>query len=199
MLVWLSIDGAVLRTNRAFTEFSGLSHNMSAVPALPALLGTDSAAALSTHLAQRQDFQLNLRLPRARSAAWADAWLDCRARWLPEPGHYLCALHDVTTTHLAELSARALADQFQLLADNVPVLISSFEAGSFRCLFANKLYAHTFGFDEHSVIGRTFAEIIGKDAVEAIQPYVDYVLFEHKSTSYVVSWRRKGGSWAVII
>jgi diguanylate cyclase (GGDEF)-like protein/PAS domain S-box-containing protein len=194
MLVWLSVDGTVLRTNRAFTEFSGISHTMGAAPALPALLGADSAAALSTRLAQRQDFELNLRLPRARSAAWADAWLECRARWLPEPGHYLCALHDVTTTHLAELSARARADQFQLLADNVPVLISSFEAGSFRCLFANKLYARTFGFDEHSVIGRTFAEIIGKDAVEAIQPYVDYVLFEHKATSYERELRGPDGT-----
>jgi diguanylate cyclase (GGDEF)-like protein/PAS domain S-box-containing protein len=85
---------------------------------------------------------------------------------------------------LSELTARARADQFQLLADNVPVLISYFEAGTFRCLFANKLYAQTFGFDENSVIGRTFAEIIGNEAAEIIQPYVDYLLTERKATAY---------------
>jgi diguanylate cyclase (GGDEF)-like protein/PAS domain S-box-containing protein len=194
MLVWLSTEGAVLRGNKAFADFCSGWLGQAATLALPAVLSADSAAALSPHLAARRDFELNLRLPRARNAAWADAWLDCRARWLPDPGCYLCTLHDVTTTRLTELSARARADQFQLLADNVPVLISSFEAGSFRCLFANKLYAHTFGFDEHSVIGCTFAEIIGPDAAEAIQPYVDYVLFEHKATSYERELRAPDGT-----
>ncbi|MBC7954704.1 MAG: EAL domain-containing protein [Cytophagales bacterium] len=184
MLVWLSLDGAVLRSNRAFTQFSGIAADTGASLSLPDVLSSDSSAALAAKLPARGDFTLNLRMPRARNASWADAWLDCNARWLPEQGCYLCALHDVTASRLAELSALARADQFQLLADNVPVLISSFEAGSFRCLFANKLYAHTFGFDESSVIGRTFAEIIGADAAAVIQPYVDYVLFEHKATSY---------------
>ncbi|HEX3139297.1 MAG TPA: EAL domain-containing protein, partial [Rhizobacter sp.] len=134
-----------------------------------------------------------LRMPRSRSSSWADAWLDCSARWLPGQAAYLCALNDVTATRLAELSARARADQFQLLADNVPVLISYFEAGTFRCLFANKLYAHTFGFDENSVIGRTFAEIIGKEAAEIIQPYVDYLLSERKAIAYERELRNPDG------
>ena len=184
MLVWLSADGVLLRSNRAFSEFSGLSHTTDVGLVLPAVLGADSGTTLATALACRRDFAINLRLPRPRSSSWAEAWLDCSARWLPARGHYLCALHDVTPTRLAELSARARADQFQLLADNVPVLISYFEANTFRCLFANKIYANTFGFDEQSVIGRTFAEIIGREAAEVIQPYVDYLLFEHKATSY---------------
>ncbi|HET7794915.1 MAG TPA: EAL domain-containing protein [Rhizobacter sp.] len=193
MLVWLSPEGELLRSNRAFTEFSRLSHTTDAGLALPAVLSGESAAALTAALAGRTDFTLNLRMPRSRSSTWADAWLDCSARWLPEQNAYLCALNDVTATRLAELSARARADQFQLLADNVPVLISYFEAGTFRCLFANKLYAHTFGFDENSVIGRTFAEIIGREAAEVIQPYVDYLMTERKATSYERELRSPDG------
>jgi diguanylate cyclase (GGDEF)-like protein/PAS domain S-box-containing protein len=193
MLVWLSPEGTVLRSNRAFNEFSAFSFARDTPPDFPSVLSADSAAALQASLAARGDFTLNLRVPRLRSTSWADAWLDCSARWLPESTSYLCALHDVTATRLAELSARARADQFQLLADNVPVLISYFETGTFRCLFANKLYAQTFGFDERSVIGRTFAEIIGKEAVEAIQPYVDQVMVEHKSTSYERELRAADG------
>ncbi|MGY4830954.1 EAL domain-containing protein [Sphaerotilaceae bacterium SBD11-9] len=193
MLVWLSPEGELLRTNRAFTEFSRLSHTTDAGLALPAVLSGESAAALMAALASRADFTLNLRMPRSRSSTWADAWLDCSARWLPEQNAYLCALNDVTASRLAELSARARADQFQLLADNVPVLISYFEAGTFRCLFANKLYAHTFGFDENSVIGRTFAEIIGKEAAEIIQPYVDYLMTQRKATSYERELRSPDG------
>ncbi|MEO8156045.1 MAG: PAS domain-containing protein, partial [Rhizobacter sp.] len=184
MLVWLSPDGVVLRTNRAFSTFTGISHATDVGLAWPAVLGRDSAAAMAVALAARKDFSLNLRMPRSNVSSWADAWLDCNARWLPEHDAYLCALHDVTTTRLAELSARARADQFQLLADNVPVLISYFEAGTFRCLFANKLYAQTFGFDERTVMGRTFAEIIGAPAADAIQPYVEYLIHERKTTSY---------------
>jgi len=184
MLVWLSTDGAVLRTNRAFAEFTGISHTTDAGVALPTLLSADSAAVLTESLQGLSDFTLNLRMPRSRSSSWADAWLDCSARWLPAHGCYLCAVHDVTDARLAELSARGRADQFHLLADNLPVLISYFEASTFRCLFANKLYAQTFGFDEHSVIGRTFAQIIGEEAAAAIQPYVDYLLLERKHTSY---------------
>ena len=65
---------------------------------------------------------------------------------------------------------------FRLLADNVPVLIAYYDAGDFRCLFANKEYAETFGFDEHSIIGRTFAEVIGEAAADRIEPQVDQVL-----------------------
>ena len=184
MLVWLATDGVVLRTNRAFAEFTGISHTADAGLALPTLLSADSAAALAESLQGLSDFTLNLRMPRSRSSSWADAWLDCSARWLPAQGCYLCAVHDVTDARLAELSARGRADQFHLLADNLPVLISYFEASTFRCLFANKLYAQTFGFDEHSVIGRTFAQIIGEEAAAAIQPYVDYLLLECKHTSY---------------
>lgn len=184
MLVWLSTEGEVLHTNRAFTQFTGISRGTDAGLGWPALLSAESATAMGAALSSRSDFVLNLRMSRSRNSSWTDAWLDCSARWLPERSCYLCAVHDVTATRLAELSARARADQFQLLSDNVPVLISYFEAGSFRCLFANKLYAHTFGFDEQSVLGRTFAEIIGDAAAEVIQPYVDYLLVEHKPTAY---------------
>ncbi len=194
MLVWLSADGVVQRTNRAFAEFSGISHTTTAGLALPTVLSADSATALAASLPGCRDFALTLRLSRMGSPSRADAWLDCSARWLPEPGCYLCALHDVTAAHQAELSACNRADQFQLLADNVPVLISYFETASFRCLFANKLYAQTFGVDENSVIGRTVAEIIGEAAAEAIHPYVDYLLAERKATSYERELRRADGT-----
>ncbi|MBX3621492.1 MAG: EAL domain-containing protein [Rhizobacter sp.] len=190
MLAWVAPDGVVLHANRGFRDFSGLEVGASS---LPAALATDAAAALGLRLQSKEDFRLSLRIPRAAGAPWADAWLDLSAHWLPERGCHACVLHDVSESRQAEQSSRARADQFQLLADNVPVLISCFEAESFRCLFANKLYAQTFGVDEHAVIGRTFAEIIGEAAAQVIQPYVDYVLREHRPTSYERELRTADG------
>jgi diguanylate cyclase (GGDEF)-like protein/PAS domain S-box-containing protein len=190
MLAWLSPAGEVLQANRRFTDYFGVA----AMPAsLAALVGDEAAASLRDPLASRRNFTLGLRVQRPIDGERCDTFVDLGACWVPEQGLHVCVLHDVTESRRAELSSRARADQFQLLADHVPVLISYFEAGGFRCVFANKLYAQTFGFDEHSVLGRTFAEIIGEAAAEVIQPYVDYLLREHKATSYERELRTPDG------
>ena len=76
------------------------------------------------------------------------------------------------------------ADQFRLLADNVPALIACYDAVTQRCLFANKQYARTFGLDERSILGRTFAEVIGEVAAREIAPYVDHVLEKREAVTY---------------
>ena len=59
---------------------------------------------------------------------------------------YLGTCHDISERRNAELAARARAQELRLLADNVPVLISHFTP-DLRCLFANKAYASTWGWD----------------------------------------------------
>ena len=76
------------------------------------------------------------------------------------------------------------ADLLPLLAGHVPALIAYYEAVGFRCVFANGKYAEMFGFDERSIIGRTFREVIGEAAADRIQPLVDHVLEQHVATSY---------------
>ncbi|MGM9489156.1 putative bifunctional diguanylate cyclase/phosphodiesterase [Ideonella sp. YS5] len=76
------------------------------------------------------------------------------------------------------------ADQFRLLADNVPALIACYDATTRRCLFANKQYARTFGCDERSIVGRTFAEVIGETAAREIAPQVDHVLSQLEPVMY---------------
>ena len=76
------------------------------------------------------------------------------------------------------------AEQFRLLADNVPALIASYDAESRCCLFANKQYARTFGWNERSIVGRTFPEVIGEEAAREIQPQVDRVLERREPVLY---------------
>ncbi len=74
--------------------------------------------------------------------------------------------------------------QMRLLADSVPALIALYDATSRRCLFANRAYAQTFGFDQSEIVGRTFAEVIGKQAADEIQPQVDQVLLRRRPVTY---------------
>ena len=183
MLLCVSPDGAVLQANRAFSEFTGIPDEAHDGWVWSELLLPASDLALQESLAQRRDFSMSLRL-QDTPASPEGAWLDGSARWIAAAGHYLCVLHDVTPRARAEAFARARADQFQLLADVVPALIAYFDARSLRCLFANRRYAETFGWDESSILGHSVEDIIGPAAAREIQPHVDLMLSGRRPASY---------------
>jgi diguanylate cyclase (GGDEF)-like protein/PAS domain S-box-containing protein len=93
--------------------------------------------------------------------------------------------HDATALRLAEAAARDQAQQLRLVADNVPVLVASYDARDQRCLFANAAYASTFGLTPQSILGRTVAEVIGEEAAREIEPHTQKVLGERVSSHYV--------------
>jgi PAS domain S-box-containing protein len=82
------------------------------------------------------------------------------------------------------VALRAELEQFRLLANNVPVAIAYYERQGFTCRYANVGYATMFGRDERSIIGLTFAQIIGEAAALQIQPQVDAILRERRPASY---------------
>lgn len=76
------------------------------------------------------------------------------------------------------------AHWLRLIADNVDMLLALYDARSLRCLFANQAYAQAFGLDEGSILGRTFAEVVGPAAAQLIQPHVDRMLKEREPVHY---------------
>jgi diguanylate cyclase (GGDEF)-like protein/PAS domain S-box-containing protein len=173
MVLRVAADGQVLHGNRAFREFHATGTDEASWPQMLAIEYRDAVVDL---LRLQADFSSTVRVRRQDGSPGGEAWLQVQARWLPEADHYLCVLTDVTQGKRAELSARARADQFQLLADNVPVMIGSFTPDSLRCLFANKRYASTFGWDEDAIVGHTVAEIIGEKGAREIQPHIERAL-----------------------
>ncbi|MFO1271800.1 MAG: EAL domain-containing protein [Rubrivivax sp.] len=90
-------------------------------------------------------------------------------------------LHDPAEELVA---LRAELEQFRLLANNVPAAIAYYERAGFTCRYANLGYATMFGLDEQSIIGRTFAQVIGEEAARQIQPAVDAMLHHGRAASY---------------
>ncbi len=82
------------------------------------------------------------------------------------------------------VALRAEVEQFRLLANNLPAAIAYYERSGFTCRYANVGYATMFGFDEQSILGMTFAQVIGEEAARLIQPQVDRILRERVSASY---------------
>ncbi|CAN5480152.1 hypothetical protein BH11PSE9_BH11PSE9_23400 [soil metagenome] len=191
MVMLLDGSGAARHVNAAFAAFSGRPVQDLLGQGWRQVLGADSRDAVLQALARRRDFFLEIELLRADGGT---GWLHCSARWLADGRHCACLMHDVTAGNLARVSAQAQATLFRLLADNVPVLIAYYRADDFRCQFANKQYAQTFGRDERSIVGSTFEEVIGTAAAHLIQPQVEAMLRGRSAVAYERTLPQPGGS-----
>ncbi len=181
MVVLLDAAGGALHVNTALASFSRREPERLLGRAWQELLDADSRHQLLERLAGRQDFAVSL--------PWAGggedgAWVEWSGRWLAGTRQWLCLLHDASAGKQAESEARAQAGLFRLLADNVPVLIAYYRASDFQCQFANKAYARTFGTDENAIVGKTFADVIGKGAADQIQPMVEKMILHQQAASY---------------
>jgi diguanylate cyclase (GGDEF)-like protein/PAS domain S-box-containing protein len=174
----LDVHGTVLRANEAFRALApDATEGRCWHDALSAAVQTR----LRARLAAQRNFELELQVQHGPDAP---GWYELSARWLDGTQRFTCVLRDVTVERLAERDARAETQRFSLLADSVPALIAYYEAGRLSCAYANKQYASAFGHDPESIIGRTFAEVIGPQATAEIQPHVDRLLQHGESASY---------------
>ncbi|MBS0448782.1 MAG: EAL domain-containing protein [Proteobacteria bacterium] len=192
MALLLDASGAAHHANPALAEFAGQPGTAMLGHGWQAIVGPPSRGALLTALQEGADFAMpvELRGPEARSG-----WYDGAGRWLPGQARCLLLLRDVGASALAEATAQA--GLFRLLANNVPVLIAYYRALDYRCQFANRQYAETFGFDEHTIVGRTVAEVIGDPAARLIQPEIEAVQGHGKPVTYerVLSMPDGGSRW----
>ncbi|MEO6277903.1 EAL domain-containing protein [Roseateles sp.] len=88
------------------------------------------------------------------------------------------------TVNVVDTLRSVEAARFKLLADYLPAWIALYDAKTQLCLFANRGYAEAFGQTEQSILGKTFAHVIGPEAAALIQPAVDRVLSERVAVSY---------------
>ena len=177
MVLLLDEAGSALHVNAAFAAFARRDAVRLLGRAWQELLPADNRHQLLEQLTRRADFSTAVYVAGA-------AWVEWACRWCAQTRRWLCLLHDASVAKQAESEARAQAGLFRLLADNVPVLIAYYRASDFQCQFANKAYARTFGTDERSVVGKTFAEVIGQGAADQIQPRVEQVLRHQQAASY---------------
>ena len=180
MVVVLRPDGTALEGNAAFRAFARPDADV-AGRGWEQVLPEASKLALKAALAERVDFRLQLEVVPGAGDAGAFEWA---GRWCPEQQHYVCLLHDMTAASRAQAAAQSQAVLFRLLADNVPVLIAYYRVSDLKCQFANKAYARSFGRDEESIVGLTFAEVIGEEAARRIDPEVQKITAERVPVAY---------------
>ena len=193
--LWDALPGWVLLLNRQgralYVNPSLCAFGMRTRPQLlgvgwRSLLTPNSIDTLLARLATSGDFEIDLDMVDAQAR---EVRVRCAARWQLDGEHCTCILDrrlapDHPDTALANRSPQAQARLFRLLADNVPVLIAYYSASDFRCQFANRQYAETFGRDPERIIGSTFEEVIGSQAAREIQPQVERMLAQRTPVLY---------------
>ncbi|MET0517358.1 MAG: EAL domain-containing protein [Burkholderiaceae bacterium] len=152
--------GLLLLCNGAFEQLARAPQWQWLAPA--------SLAALQRAWSGRQDFELELELALAEPGGW---WR-CQSRWDAGLAAHVSVWQDISAGKRAEREGAEKLSQFHLLADNVPTLIALYQAKTYRCLFANRGYAHTFGLTEQSILGLSFEQIIGGEAADFVGPIV---------------------------
>ncbi len=193
MVLLLDEQGSALHVNAGFAAFARRPPQRLLGRAWQELLDADSRRELLARLAQAEDFSMALFVSGSAAGQGA-AWVEWKGRWNAPRRQWLCLLHDASDAKRSEAEARAQAGLFRLLADNVPVLIAYYRASDFKCQFANKAYARTFGSDERAIVGKTFAEVIGDDAATQIQSRVEQVLRHQQAASYERQLAQRDGS-----
>ncbi len=188
--------------NQAWEDYTGRTQEAERGKGWLAAVHDEDRPALEGDWAQA--FGLRRRLEaefRLRRADGGFGWVHLAAEPVNDDdgrlAGYLGACHDVTERREAELLARESARDFRLLADNVPVMISHFEAKQMRCLFANRAYASMWGWDVESIRGHTVEEVIGAEGYKLIEPYIQR-LKKGESVRYERAIRAADGAARVL-
>ena len=196
----LNAQGRALYVNPALCAFGARTKAQLLGAGWRALLTPTSIDALLSRLGAPGDFEIDLDMIDTRGR---EVRVRCAARWQLDRERCTCILDrrlapDHPDTALEHRSPQAQARLFRLLADNVPVLIAYYSASDFRCQFANRQYAETFGRDPEQIIGSTFEEVIGSQAAREIQPQVERMLAQRAPVLYERSLPGADGSARLI-
>lgn len=98
---------------------------------------------------------------------------------LDEPGRVVVSHENVTDLKLAEEELRHSRDQLQVVADNLPALVSYIDLGE-RYRFLNRTYIDWFGMDPHQCLGRKVEEVLSPERYRSVKPYLARALAGEK-------------------
>ncbi len=119
-------------------------------------------------------------------------------RWLswvavPELGKFYCSARDITADKVqaAELAART-ADRDRIWQNSRDMLVIADADGVFRAV--NPAWTQTLGYEAEETVGRSFADFIWPDDVEATQAAVNATISAGSLAGFENRYRHKDGT-----
>ncbi|WP_156406353.1 PAS domain-containing protein, partial [Hydrogenophaga sp. Root209] len=179
LVLVVTAEGRPLYASRALTSLHGASHPDGDCIAS---LTPESSRALHDRLSSRADFQLELEWKKPLQADAHARYFSCSAKWLVDADHYLCVWVDISASQHARSEACAGSAFLRHFCNAIPIMVSHYSY-PLRCEYANSHYAHQYGLDEDSILGRTVEQVLGSSNIEAV-PFRTQAFQERKSVTY---------------
>lgn len=88
---------------------------------------------------------------------------------------YIGTVADLSERKTAEDQLRAREAQLRAISMNAPIILAHCSQDE-RYLFVNRAYAERFGLEPEQVVGRKISDVLGREAYEALGPYIRRVL-----------------------
>lgn len=82
---------------------------------------------------------------------------------------------EITERQRFEARLRASEQQLRVVTDHAAVLLALCDR-DFRYKFVNRPYALRFGLEPEAMVGKTIEQVMGKEAFQAISPFLDKVI-----------------------
>ncbi len=179
LILVVTADAQPLYASRALTSLHEASHSDGDCIAS---LTPESSRALHDRLSSRADFQLDLEWKKPLRADAHARYFSCSAKWLGDADHYLCVWVDISASQQARSEACARSAFMRHFCNAMPIMVSHYSY-PLRCEYANRHYAHQYGLDENSILGRTVEQVLGSSNIEAV-PFRTQAFQQRKSVTY---------------
>jgi two-component system cell cycle sensor histidine kinase/response regulator CckA len=127
-------------------------------------------------IATRAELHVAYRLNRPDGAVrWVEGFGQVLLGFQGQPEKLTGVCMDITERKRAEETLRAKEAQVRLITDTAPVLLAQCSRDR-RFRFVNRPYAERLGLLPEDIVGRSLADVLGKEASDAIDPYIRRVL-----------------------
>jgi len=201
--VWqVSADGSQQYSNTYVRNYTGLEAEQHADADWATAIHPDEGPGLAQRwqqgLASGAPFQLDHRLRRAEDGQYR--WFRTLASPVRDAAgrltRWVGASVDIHDQHLADEALREREQALQVVIDNSPALISYIDADG-RYRLVNRQYERWFGRPREQILGQSMADVLGGEAMQALQPHVDRVLRQGETVRFekLAPYRDGGARW----
>ncbi|MET0623966.1 MAG: PAS domain-containing protein [Pyrinomonadaceae bacterium] len=112
-----------------------------------------------------------------------------------EPTFLIAKVERLLARHALEKALKASRQQLQFITDTAPIYIAHCDAQK-RYKFVNRGYVERFGVSAEEVVGKRIADVLGAEAYQSIEPYIEIAL-RGKSVEFEaeVQYEQLGGRY----